>query len=460
MKDKHFKKYVIIIGTFYFLLVFFFNFQKRTTFSVAENRNTMPFPSLSFNFFNDLDNFLIDTVPSRDKLIDLALLIKKNKGISTNITIIDVSGKTNMNKDMGIDDEFLAVTTNDNNIVDEKNDFNKSVATKSSINKDEQNEDNYNKNTKEKFNEIVLPNNTVIITEKDDGIQCTTIFSGVNTNIYINAINNIKRILGDNINLYTMIVPSSSAFYLPNELSNRGQRQLEVINKVYNALRKVKTVNIYNILNEHKNERLYLYSDTHWAQRGAFYACKKFAEIANVDFKPLTNEYYEEKTIKNFVGSYYRYTEDARLLTNPETFYYYVPRKKYDITFLNHIYHSDEYSYTKEYPSKNYFDESKNSYRVFIGGDNYTTIIKTDNQSNRKLLILKDSNGNCIAPNLFYSFDEIFVTDYRYTPYNLSKLIRKNKITDVLIETTIGMLGTEGEKYEKLFTEGMDFKVK
>ena len=61
---------------------------------------------------------------------------------------------------------------------------------------------------------------------------------------------------------------------------------------------------------------------------------------------------------------------------------------------------------------------------------------------------------------MFYSFDEIFVTDYRYTPYNLSKLIRKNKITDVLIETTIGMLGTEGEKYEKLFTEGMDFKVK
>lgn len=423
----------------------------------------MSFPKISINFFNDLDNYLIDTIPFRDKLIDLALLIKNKKGISKSITILDVSNKTNMNKEMGINDELFIIDNSDyedSHPIDTAKNINIDVSTKSDVTENKSDLDSKKDIKTNKFNEVSLPNSSVIIMEKDDGIQCTTIFTGANYSIYINAINNIKKLLGNDINLYSMIIPSSSAFYLPEELKDRGQNQAELIKKTFNALKNVKTVFIYDNLYKHKNERLYLYSDTHWAQRGAFYASEKFAEVAGVDFKPLTDEYYEEKTIDNFVGSYYRYTEDARLLTNPETFYYYVPKNNCDVTIYNHTYRNDEYSYTKESMFKSYFDESKSSYSIFMGGDSNMTIIKADNNSNRKLLILKDSNGNCIAPNLFYSFDEIYVCDYRYTPYNLTRLIRKNGITDVLIETTISMMGIEGEKYEEIFTKGFDFNIK
>ena len=53
-------------------------------------------------------------------------------------------------------------------------------------------------------------------------------------------------------------------------------------------------------------------------------------------------------------------------------------------------------------------------YLVYMGGDTNTTFVTINNNTGRNLMILKDSFGNVVPPNLFYGFDTITVIDYRY----------------------------------------------
>lgn len=250
---------------------------------------------------------------------------------------------------------------------------------------------------------------------------------------FANALNAFADKVGDGVNVYSMVIPKACAYYLQDsktygKYAGKTLEDLEVFRNNYDS--NVIEVNIYDTLYAHKNENIYFRTDHHWTALGAYYAAEKFAEVAGVDFVPLSS--YTRTERPGFVGSLYKYTNNsATLLNNPDTLETYVPSAGYRAVFYN----------TKlagGFERNNLFwgvpDQYRSSwYMTFLGGDNYAVQINSDVCNNgRKLLIVKDSYGNTLPSYFINSFEEIYVVDARYFEVGLSSLVESKGITDVL----------------------------
>ena len=74
----------------------------------------------------------------------------------------------------------------------------------------------------------------------------------------------------------------------------------------------------------------------------------------------------------------------------------------------------------------------KNHYEVFLGGNYDKVIITTVSQSDRSLLLIKDSYANCMIPMLTPYFNKIVVIDPRYLTDSLDSIIKENDFTHMM----------------------------
>jgi hypothetical protein len=74
-----------------------------------------------------------------------------------------------------------------------------------------------------------------------------------------------------------------------------------------------------------------------------------------------------------------------------------------------------------------------------MGSDGRITKVTTSVNNGRRLLILKDSFGNPIPSYLFSSFEQIFVVDFRYFNRSIKKMVRDNKVTDILFANALSL---------------------
>lgn len=83
-----------------------------------------------------------------------------------------------------------------------------------------------------------------------------------------------------------------------------------------------------------------------------------------------------------------------------------------------------------------YFDktklENKNQYEVFLGGNFDKIIISTTAQTDRTLLVFKDSYANCMLPMFEPYFSKIVVIDPRYCNDDISKIMKDYDFTHIL----------------------------
>lgn len=254
---------------------------------------------------------------------------------------------------------------------------------------------------------------------------------------YIKAVNAYQEAFPE-VNVYALVIPTSTEFYLPDRASKLSKPQRPTIDHVKeNISPKVKFVDVHSILAAHTKEDIYLRTDHHWAPLGAFYAAKALAREAGVPFKEIDS--YDSHVIQNFVGSMYGYSKDISVKNAPEDFIYYTPKNLNPQTSYI-TYHTDKNynvvsqkgpyidSFFKQYPQG-----SSQAYMTFMGGDSQIVKVKTGSPGNRRLLIIKDSFGNPIPSFLFYSFDEVHVVDFRYFKKNMKQYVADNKITDIAL---------------------------
>lgn len=276
---------------------------------------------------------------------------------------------------------------------------------------------------------------------------------------YANAANKYKRIFGDSINVYCMVIPNAGAFYTPNKLAGSGKDQGKTINRIFSNLSdSVKAVDIYSILGRHASENIYSRTDHHWAPLGAYYAAKKFAAVAKVPFKDLSH--YKKHVVRNYVGTMYMYTKSQDLKNSPEEFVYYTPDStvKYETTYINYNTRKGV-ALSERAPLKGDFFQKGVSgvgcYVVFMGGDAKITQVRTSTNNGRRLIIFKDSYGNAIPGYLFFSFEEIHVIDCRFFKRNIKKYVKDNKITDILFANNImrGVLAVTNKSYDRFLTQ-------
>lgn len=258
---------------------------------------------------------------------------------------------------------------------------------------------------------------------------------------YAEAANRYKEKFGSGVNVYCMVIPTAIEFYCPDKARGCTHPQLPTIRHIYSLLSdSVKAVDVYTTLGEHAGEDIYLRTDHHWAPLGAYYAARKFAQVAGVPFLDLKE--YDRKVVRNYVGSMYGYSKDIAVKRAPEDFVYYVPRVEYTTTYINYTI-DEHYRVTGESrPVRGAFfmkyrDGHGGAYCTFMGGDTKITQVSTAVRNGRRLIILKDSFGNALPGYLFGSFEQVHVIDTRYFTKNMVEYVREHRITDILFANNI-----------------------
>lgn len=448
----------------------------RTTYSESERRELEKFPELTAenyfegDFTEGISSWFSDTVPYRDNLTEMSVALRELSGFrqdgirlhNVNVSKPDdtpsapatTAPKPPVQSTPNTSGTASAPNKNDTPPVETTD----TAATTPTAPPDGNHEIDpiqqqiYNDDT------VNITNNGIAVV----GTRALMLYGG-NLSVsesYAGVINRFKEALGADVNVYSMIIPTSCEFYSPPAVQALCGSQLDNINRVIDNLRDdVKAVNAYTPLAEHTNEEIYLRTDHHWAHLGAYYAAKEFAAVAGVPFADISE--YEQRVVHNYVGTMYSYSEDIVLKNNPEEFYYYVPTHvNYTTTYTNYILNEDGAIVGAEPPFEasffiKYADGNSMAYCTFMGGDAKIVRINSDAGTGRKLIIFKDSFGNAIPSWLFGSFDEIHVVDYRYFTHNAIEYIKSNGITDVLFANNAfgAATGSTVTRYDNFITQ-------
>ena len=265
---------------------------------------------------------------------------------------------------------------------------------------------------------------------------------------YADILNRYKAALGD-VNVYSLVAPTSVSFYLPKKFASASASETENIDHINENLVGVQPVDVFGALLPHKEEAIYSRTDHHWAPLGAYYAAQAFAETAGVPFAPLSD--YQEVVKEGYVGTLYSFTSSADLIDHPEDFIYYVPTNEITTTYYN-----TDMTNERQAPLMLNLDKVERTswYLVFMGGDERITHVTTDCHNGRILAIIKDSYGNALVPCLTSSFEEIWVIDMRYFEPNAISFLQEKGVTDLLFAmNTFSATGTNSSKLETIMNQ-------
>lgn len=187
---------------------------------------------------------------------------------------------------------------------------------------------------------------------------------------------------------------------------------------------------------------IYYKTDHHWTTDGAYIAYRRWAEENG--FPPVSADAFTRTVVsESFLG-----TNDSKApgaagkgdsivrfdLTSPDT-------AEPEITVWKDITKPDQ-TETREGFYDNTALETKDQYAYFLGGNDPQVFIRTGRNTGRRLLLIKDSYANCMIPFLALHYDEITVTDLRYShgkilPANTDQSLQPNSesnsaFTDIL----------------------------
>ncbi len=248
---------------------------------------------------------------------------------------------------------------------------------------------------------------------------------------YVETINMYQEKLGDKVKLYSMIAPTAGEFTLMKRYRNMTDSQNEAMIYINSKLHPdITAVDVFDALSRHKDEYIYFRTDHHWTALGAYYAYEAFMKARGEEAVPL--ERYETVTVDNFLGSAYTKTLSKELEDNPDTIQVYLPFTKNSFTRYSG-------NATKEVDVIDLsYAEGKDKYLIFISSGGGTwSVIRTEVKNGKKLLVMKDSFGNAIAPFFLPHYEEIYIIDSRFystavTGMNIPQFIEHHGIQEVV----------------------------
>lgn len=225
------------------------------------------------------------------------------------------------------------------------------------------------------------------------------------------------------------IIPNSDGVY--GDLMPVGYHPVDqkvYIEKLYGSLPETAAkLNLLPALASDKQSYIYYRTDHHWTTRGAFDAYRALADSKGL--KAATFESLESlaRDVSDYYGSYYN---KCKLLSaKPDTITWY------EIPFTSITIDGEE----KPTLNNNEKWAAHDKHAAFLWDNNGMTVIKSENNLNRvpdktsRVLLIKDSFGNCFAPFLTYSYDEVYVADLRHLKEKMSELMNRMEFDDILV---------------------------
>lgn len=192
-------------------------------------------------------------------------------------------------------------------------------------------------------------------------------------------------------NILTDKLPAFAPYY--------DQRLL--LEQMKNVLGEERVIDVYGILKEHAQEKIYYRTDREWTSLGAYYGYQVFAKVYHL---PAVQYLKQEpvKVTEAFRGDLYdkvnMSVQEEEILMFPATL-----DKKYTITY------DGEKTTDSFYESDYLAGEDKLGY--FMDGRHAVTEIERESFSKRKLFVIKEGFGESMIPLLARHYKTVYVVD-------------------------------------------------
>ncbi len=234
--------------------------------------------------------------------------------------------------------------------------------------------------------------------------------------------------------VYFGLIPSAAEIWkdrLPTGAPTADEKA--VIDKLY-FFTGASTVDLHGALAPHSGEDIYYRTDHHWTSLGAFYGANAIFEALGME--PLRLEDYPKTTVTDqFYGTSFS-TSGVRWLP-PDSIDTYVPDDGVKVT-----------SYFNGSPEEGslYVDsklEVKDKYAYFLGGNQPLCVIETEQTDAPKVLVIRDSYSDSLAPFLTERFSEIHLFDLRYNLTSIQSYVEEHDIDTVIVLYSFANFSTD-----------------
>lgn len=188
-------------------------------------------------------------------------------------------------------------------------------------------------------------------------------------------------------------------------------------------------VDYQTTLLDHAQEPIYYRTDHHWTSLGAYYGYTALCNDLNAEAVNI-NSFTEERVTEDFNGTLYS-TSGIHWL-EPDTMEFYVPEEGLTVTSWRGVKPETAQLYDRTYLAK------KDKYSAFLGGNQPLCVIKNDHaKTDRKILLVRDSYADAMAPFLAQTFEEVHLIDLRYYRLSVAEYADENEIDDIVISYSV-----------------------
>ena len=184
-------------------------------------------------------------------------------------------------------------------------------------------------------------------------------------------------------------------------------------------------IDFHSALSAHKDEQIFYNTDHHWTTLGAFYGANEVLE--SLDKGALKEmDFTREMVSDSFFGTLYS-TSGIHWLP-ADTMEFWVSGENLKITSWRNGKPEAAEMYDRTYLEK------KDKYSAFLGGNQPLCVIENPEVTDgSKLLLVRDSYSDALAPFLAQRFSEVHLVDLRYYRMPISMYAAQYGIEDIVV---------------------------
>ena len=243
---------------------------------------------------------------------------------------------------------------------------------------------------------------------------------------------------GSDIPVYFGLIPGASEIRsscLPENADCDSQQA--VIDRAYGESKAV-NIDFSAALRPHADEYIFYRTDHHWTSLGAFYGYEALCKAMGLPIPSLSD--YTRQTVSDaFYGT--TYSSSGFAWVKPDEMETFVPDDG-SVTVMSY----EGVNVTEGPLYDTSFLDVKDKYSMFLGGVSPLRSIETGHEGPR-LLIVRDSYSDSLAPFLLDNFSRVDLVDLRYYRQDLYQYALDNQFDMILVLYSVSNFSTDNNLF-------------